>query len=135
MFITFDKYKELGGTIQSEIDFNRLEFQARCEVNDMTFDRLKNYDAEVDQSNMQYVEAINFCMLELIENGAIVLQAKKNAQQYGGNISSMSNDGYSVSFANDSGSASGGSQGISADRINIIRTYLPSNLLYVGTSI
>ncbi len=134
MFITYTKYKELGGTIESEAEFNRLEFKARSEINKATSDRIKDYNAEYDKTGMQYVEEVNFCMLELIENGAIALKEKANAQMYGGEISSISNDGYSINFK--SGSNTNSDSGIISDEIlNIILTYLPSNLTYAGNSI
>jgi len=60
MYITFDQYRELGGTLDQP-KFVRREFEARKEIDLHTFDRLINIDPVPEELKM--------CALELIERG------------------------------------------------------------------
>lgn len=127
MYITYEKYKELGGTLQ-DADFKRLEYQARADINYLTLDRLVDYDAEKSDE----IEAVTWCAFELIEDGAIQLKAKANAQNYGGKVASVSNDGYSITFSNDtSAQGNAGTKVVNDERNAIIMKYL-SDYTYCG---
>lgn len=89
MYLTYEEYKQFGGDLE-EPDFNRLERKASAKINYYTQNRLVNDDVIPDE--------VGVTMMDLIE-----LFEKKN--QYsdpdGGIVSSESNDGVSVSYANE----------------------------------
>lgn len=78
MYINYDEYVDMGGTI-CENEFNRLNAKSSYIIDKYTFDRLKELES-VSQS-------VKWCVFELIENG---LEANV--------ITSTSNDGVSESY-------------------------------------
>lgn len=94
MYLTYAEYQTMGGTLD-EATFNNLEFQAECEINWVTFDRLEN-ETEIP-------EKVKRCMYSLIALLNEVQQAYiVNPVGADGNIqaaiASQSNDGVSTSF-------------------------------------
>ena len=96
-YITYDKYIELGGTLD-ESTFNELEFEARAFVNWVTFNRLQNDNT--------LPEAVTMCMYRLIQ----LLQAKMAASAspaidgstgsgVAAGIKEQSNDGVSIVYS------------------------------------
>jgi len=90
MYLTFDEYLDYGGTaITDELTFERISAKAEAEVNHRTFNRLKAL-AVIPVS-------VKRCLFEMIE------YINNSEQAYGANggaITSTSNDGVSVSYAN-----------------------------------
>lgn len=113
MYLTYEEYQAYGGTL-SNTDFDRFSFRAECELNNATFDRIK--------SIMPIPECVKRCEYELVlylynnsQNGAV------------SNISSISNDGYSISYSDQ--------KTAEAALYNIIYTYLSNTgLMYCGTN-
>lgn len=102
MYLTYDKYKEFGGTLD-ETAFNEYAFEACLLVDWYTFNRLRDEE--------EYPEAVQRCVYKLIK----IAQLKAEAYQLGdtGNsgdetssstvtsgspIQSQSNDGVSISY-------------------------------------
>lgn len=81
MYLTYDEYKELGGTADQP-SFSNLELQARYKLDYWTMNRI----AEPD-------EGVKLCMTLLIN----VLAEVQNGES---DVSSFSNDGVSVTLAN-----------------------------------
>ena len=84
MYLTYSEYEKYGGML-NEADFGRFAFRAEREIDNATFDRCKSLS--------QIPKELKQCTYDLIEyisksthNGAVL------------NVSSVSNDGYSLSF-------------------------------------
>lgn len=110
-YLTFDDYISMGGTL-ADTEFNRFEIRAECEINNATQGRLKTAD--------KIPETVKACMYELILH---LSNTTKNGNSSA--VSGFSNDGYSVTYAE---------QRTSAQQIyDIIYTYLAdTDLLYCG---
>lgn len=107
MYLDYGEYKVFGGNL-SNADFIRFAFRAKKEIDNATFKRIT-----------EVTDDIKHCMFELIEYISANMQ---NGTVSG--VTSVSNDGYSVTYA-------GGKNG--DDNIyDIISTYLPAELLYRG---
>ena len=85
-YLKYDDYEEMGGTLEEEI-YPRHELRARRLIDRITHGRLK------EEKTVR--ECVKYCMFELI--GALAADEACGAQ--GREISSMSNDGVSMSFA------------------------------------
>ena len=81
MYLTFNEYTELGGTL-NKAAFSRLELKARKLIDQRTFGRLKGL---AEQS-----EVVKKLVFELM----IVEEKEQN-----GVLQSVSNDGYSETYA------------------------------------
>lgn len=92
MYITFDEYRNLGGVVTDETTFNRLETKSELEVDYVTANRLQ----KIEPSR---VSNLKILMLELVDNANISFTADSLCQEYGGSISSISNDGVSISLS------------------------------------
>lgn len=114
MYLTYARYKELGGELD-ETAFNDFEFEAECLVNYYTFNRLKN--------ETEYPEELEKVMYNLIKTASNKQQALGNKTNNDGTInalvSSQSNDGVSVSW--NVMSASEVYETLKNDSVNIIR--------------
>lgn len=126
MYISFEEYEELGGTIADEVTFNRLEYESRMDVDLVTNQRLIEYSA-APGSELQPFEALKRCMFELIEDALITMVSKEQAKKYGGELTSISNDGYSVSIARRTSETPGTGNNTLAQsqRCQLIQRYLP----------
>ena len=126
MYLTYDEYKDMGGGMDAAI-FPRFEAKARKRIDAMTFGRL--------QGENDVRECVKHCMFELI--GAMH-EDETSVGFSGREISSMSNDGVSVTYA--SGNSQTGAQSSSGARYaGIVRTWLAgetdacgNNILYAG---
>ena len=94
MYLTYIEYKNMGGTLD-ETTFNDYEFQAECEINWYTFNRLKQ--------DVTFPDEVKKCVYRLIS----ILQSKAQALVVDGQsadgsvvagVASQSNDGVSISF-------------------------------------
>lgn len=101
MYITYEKYTEMGGTV-SEAAFPALETQAEATVDYYTQDRLKEKDP--------LPENLSFLMVKLID----LLQSVSELRA----VNSFSHDGISVSMDNDM-------QKTNAEIVQLIDIYLP----------
>lgn len=110
MFLTYEDYTEKGGSLD-RAKFNRFAFMAEKRLNEVTFNRLSDKEAD---------ETVKNCMYELIlyfENNYDNGSSKK--------ISSVSNDGYSVVYS--------ASKSEHNETYNIIRSFFTdSDYLYSG---
>lgn len=128
-YLTKEEYITLGGNPEiGDMPFNLLEFEARRQIDERTFNRLKDSE-EIPQE-------VKLCEYKLI-NSIESYTAATNNVSGNGNVASESTDGYSISY-------------ITADRISdvvksksaefedIIRTYLlgvvynGEHLMYCG---
>lgn len=80
MYITYEEYSALGGKA-TESEFTRLELLARKRLNHWTLDRITTPDDD-----------IRLCM-------TLIIDAEYAEQSGEHDVSSFSNDGVSVSFA------------------------------------
>lgn len=112
MYITLEKFQELGYSIADTSKFEILEYAAQQILNLCTFDRLIEKPSLLET----YETAIHHCMAELIvfdEN------TKENV-----GISSFNNGKISVSYGN-----SQSADAISQSKKDICYRYLPAALL------
>lgn len=95
MYLTYAEYQNMGGTLDEAL-FNDLEFEAECQVNWYTFNRLKKDDT--------YPEELKRCMYALIKIIYTVQQASMLGDDGSGDsdinaaVASQSNDGVSISY-------------------------------------
>lgn len=93
MYLTYEEYKDMGGTL-NETAFNNVEFEARALIDWYTFNRLQN--------DTIYPEAVKRCVFNLVNIASKKQQAFSLGQDNEGNItsaiSSQSNDGVSISY-------------------------------------
>ena len=103
MFLTYDEYKEFGGTL-NEAEFSRFCFRAEATLRTETFGRIKVADEKVKR-----------CIFDLID-----VESKT-----GDGITSVSNDGYSISYF---------SQGEATQRESdiIYNYFVDDDILYPG---
>ena len=88
MYLDYDEYTAMGGTLNSSA-FSRLEFKARRKVDCYTSDRLKSSDIP---------DNIKMLMFELVN---LINASEENGAEIPSNITSVSNDGYSVAYSTD----------------------------------
>ena len=104
MFLTYSEYVSFGGTL-NETDFDRINIRAEVTLNTHTFGRIKAPDKKVQR-----------CIYDLIEV----------ENQRDGGIQSVSNDGYSISYAS--------SEQLEQNEADIIYKYfVDDDILYAGT--
>ena len=125
-YLEFDKYEELGGSIE-ETPFNILEFEARRKIDERTQGRLKGIE--------QLPIEVKMCMFALINT----INGYTNAYQNNSNknIASESVGSYSVSYASGTQIQEiKNSKNVEIEEI--IRTYLMGvvvngkHILYIG---
>lgn len=117
MYLDYDSYADMGGGA-SESAFSRFEAKARLQINRATFGRIEN--------EKPVRESVKNCMYELIEAMSDGESAGRMAT--GREITSMSNDGMSVSFSSGSGA-----RAASARYAAIIREWLSAEVDKNGT--
>ena len=103
MYLAYDKYIEMGGTLDSST-FEDFEFEAETLINWYTFNRLKKMNEE------DYPEDLTRCMYrlnqlakmkaDLINSsvGGIGIGWTSTSEPTGTTIASQSNDGVSISY-------------------------------------
>ena len=124
MYLSYEEYAGMGGGVDAAA-FYRLVAKAEKTVDRATHGRLKGEERVRD--------AVKNCVFELIEE---LLREEEARELTGGReLSAMSNDGLSLSFA-----AQGDAGGDSARQNRILRAWLGDelssggvNLLYAGT--
>lgn len=95
MYLLYSEYVSMGGTLDETL-FNNLEFEAECEVNWYTFNRLKD--------ETTYPEELKRCMYVLVDIIYKVQQASQLGDDGSGDnninvaVASQSNDGVSASY-------------------------------------
>lgn len=107
MYLTYNEYRDMGGTLD-ETAYTRLEYKARKLIDTYTFGRVKALESTP--------ESVKMLMFELVALG--------DQDDNGGPVSSVSNDGYSESYAITE---------IDAKAENLIRSYLAGELDTDGT--
>ena len=124
MYLTYEEYAGMGGGVDA-VAFLPLEEKARSQIDRATHGRLKGEEPVRD--------AAKRCAYELIEE--IRMEEEARAADAGREISGMSSDGISVSFA-----AQSNAVGAAARREQILRDWLGDelsrsgvNLLYAGS--
>ena len=126
MYLTYDEYEDMGGGMDAAL-FPRFEAKARKRIDAMTFGRL--------QGENDVRECVKHCVFELVQ---AMHEDEANVGFSGREISSMSNDGVSVTYV--SGNSQTGMQnGSGARYASIVRTWLTgetdahgNNILYAG---
>lgn len=128
MFLRYEEYVRMGGGAD-ESAFPMLEAKARAQLNRMTFGRL--------EGNENVSENVKYCMMELM--AAIEAEESMGSLAAGREISGMSNDGVSISFAT---SGSGGARTSAAKYAAIARGWLANEttacgipLMYAGVRV
>jgi hypothetical protein len=118
LYISWQRYQELGGKLE-QLEFNRAVMTACSKIDDMSFNRLRAFFETATADNPLRVK-VEYLVYELIERNLI-------GSLDGKEISSMSNDGRSVSFESNQGKAQ-----------EVIRAYLQNEsvdgvpLMYAG---
>lgn len=94
MYLTYDEYQKMGGTLE-ETAFVNFEFEAESTINWYTFNRLAN-DTEFSEN----VKRLVFRLIELIQLNRKAHALGQDAQTGAitGAIASQSNDGFSTSY-------------------------------------
>lgn len=112
MYLSYEEYKALGGTLE-ETEFSRFAFRAESELNRLTFDRISDI--------LPIPECVKRCLFELI---TYISKNSKNGNCAA--ASSVSNDGYSIVYSNP--------QSAEKEIYSIVHTYLANTgLMYCGT--
>lgn len=111
-YLTYEEYTKLGGTLE-EMPFNILEFKARKQIDNATFNRLVDLKEQKQETKL--------CIYDLINT----INQYSNTEQ--GIKASESIDGYSVSYKT--------IDTAEAKKIyeNVIRDYLGESKLDDGT--
>ena len=110
-FLTFQEYNSFGGKLDSQ-KFDRFCFRAECEIKRSTFGRIKTLELVPDEVKRCEFELVEF-LSKVASDGAV------------SDISSFSNDGYSVTYSD--------KKSVEAQIYDIIYTYLAdTDLLYCG---
>lgn len=116
MYLTYDEYKNMGGTLD-ESNFTKFEFQAEAQINYATFSRLKG-----DKTIPEEVKRLTHYLVDLMEKKAAALSLGKGENGEATYITSQSNDGVSISY---NGMApSDLIELCKVDSLNAIRSYL-----------
>lgn len=116
MYLSYEDYVKLGGTLD-EPSFNRIQFKVQKEIDYATFGRVKD-EVPVRES----VKMLCFELIE-IEKGEMLTSGSQSDQTSDKNISSVSNDGFSVSFFRDKLSEMSDAE-LKTYKRNLFRQYL-----------
>ena len=92
MYLTYDEYKAMGGTLE-EIPFTNFAFQAEVQINRATFNRLKG-----DTTFPEEVKRLTKYLVDLLERRHAAFSLGKNGSTADPYITSQSNDGVSISY-------------------------------------
>lgn len=111
MYLTYDEYMDLGGTIEEETTFADFEFEAETILNWYTFNRLRGDEKFTATSDYDDdVLAVKRCIFRLIQLARIKAEVLGSASSGVGmewsanrtplepTIASQSNDGVSISY-------------------------------------
>ena len=114
-YLTYEEYRAMGGTLDL-MPFNLLEFEARKEIDNRTYGRLKTFEKQIQEVKM--------CDYNLI----ITLTGYKKNKNKDKSIESENIDGYSVNY-----NVSNLTKEEKKEIKNIIETYLDECKLSNGT--
>jgi hypothetical protein len=91
VYLTYDEYLNMGGSVHDEATYVRLEAKARANLDALTHARLRG--------ETPVRECVKLCMFDLVDalNRESVFAAHEANV---GNIASASNDGVSVTYKN-----------------------------------
>ena len=96
MYLTYDEYKELGGTLD-DTTFKTFKYEAEALINYRTFNRLKNMEKVPTE-----VKRLVFYLLGLAQKKADSLSlgnaGDTTTSNAGAYIKSQSNDGVSITY-------------------------------------
>ena len=98
MYLTFEEYQIMGGTLD-ETAFNDFEFEAECQINWYTFNRLEN-DTEISDK----VKKCTYALIKLakLKADALMLGSQVTKQtDEEGHITTISTSAYIASESND----------------------------------
>jgi len=123
-YLTYDEYKELGGTNLEETPFNLLEYNSRKYIDKYTFGRLINLENQKQETKL--------CIYELV-NTLSTYNKINTSETFTNGVASESIDGYSISYASNISSMAQQIEGKEATIKNIIYTYLANCKLEDGT--
>lgn len=96
MYLTYDEYRDMGGSTLEETAFENIEFEARSVIDWWTFNRL--------QKEEKYPEVVKRCMFKLVslindkQNAMITDTQSEDETVKTAGIASESNDGVSTSY-------------------------------------
>ena len=95
MYLTYDEYRNMGGSVLEETTFQQLEFEARTIIDWWTFNRLQN--------ETEYPEAVKRCIFRMIQlirdkQQAMVVDKQSSDGSIKAGIASESNDGVSTAY-------------------------------------
>ncbi len=128
-YLTKEEYIALGGNPEiGDMPFNLLEFEARRQIDERTFNRLKDSE-EIPQE-------VKLCEYKLINSIESYATTTNNVSS-NGNIASESTDGYSISYIT-ANQISDVVKSKNAELDDVIRTYLlgvvynGEHLMYCG---
>ncbi len=85
-YLNYEEYKNLGGTLEGEVPFNLLEYDARKKIDERTFGRLTKLE------NVPY--EVKMCVFKMIE----ISNEYKSLETHNKAIASENTDGYSISY-------------------------------------
>lgn len=118
MYLKYDEYTAMGGTMDAAL-FPRFEMKARMLIDMLTRRRLEGEDP--------VRESVKYCMYELIQ----MMHGDEASGCGGREITGVSNDGVSISYAAGQSSTGGGMQRY----VNYIRTWLSGETTAEGVSV
>ena len=96
MYLTYDDYSNMGGQELEETAFNKLEFEARTQIDWWTFGRLKNqesYPIEVKQCMLKLIE-----LLDKQQKVMLIDAVDEDGNVVAGLMAHQSNDGVSATY-------------------------------------
>lgn len=116
MYLSYEDYVKLGGALDGP-SFNRIQLKVQKEIDYVTFGRLKD-----EVPARESVKMLCFELIE-IEKGEMLTSGSQSDQTSDKNISSVSNDGFSVSFFRDKLSEMSDAE-LKTYKRNLFRQYL-----------
>ena len=96
MYLTFEEYKQLGGTYDEE-QFAAYEPQAEVLLDNWTLNRLRNEDVQKDVAWLGYDKHVKAVMVKLVQDWPAIQKARETRAS-GGEVTSFSNGVNSFSF-------------------------------------
>lgn len=103
MYLTYDDYLDMGGTIEDETTFDDFAFEAECIINWYTFDRLKNdnkFDNNVKRCMYALIKLAQLKAAALASGSGVAISSGSSTTTDGvqSQVAAYSNDGVSVSY-------------------------------------
>lgn len=98
MYLTFDEYLEMGGTILDETIFSDMAYEADSYIDWYTFNRLWNEEEIPERVKKCIYHIIGLMQKEMDLNSNTAVAALTNEMTGTGQVASQSNDGVSISY-------------------------------------